>query len=125
MVRRLECPACHTAVEGEFPFDFLALRPEEAIFARAFLLARGNLRELERTLGLSYTALRGRLDAVTERLNARAQPTGPDSRAGASPSSGEADRSSAKTESVLTALETGSITVEEALRALRRDAPQA
>lgn len=126
VVRRLECLRCDTVVEGRFPFEFLALEPEEATFAKAFLLARGNLRELERTLGLSYATLRTRLDAVTQRLeravtrvsgvdlaNVSPRPVG-----NATPPLGSRAASPAVS-GILEALEAGSIGVGEALERIR------
>lgn len=68
-VRRFQCPACSTAVEGHFlPSPYAALAPEQAAFLEVFLRARGNLREVERVLGLSYPTVRSRLDTVLEAL---------------------------------------------------------
>jgi len=76
-IRRLQCPACDTAVEGHFvPSPYAALTAEQASFLEAFLRARGNLREVERLLGLSYPTLRGRLDAVLEALGFADDPPG-------------------------------------------------
>ena len=119
VVRRLECPHCQTSVEGRFPFDFLALEPEEAGFARAFLMARGNLRELERTLGLSYQALRSRLDAVTERLGRTAVFRAPAQTGEGAVHRGRDSSEQDRVQGVLEALEGGSIDVEQALERLR------
>lgn len=72
-VRRLECPRCHTAIEGRFelsPFD--RLTPEQAEFLLLFLRSRGNIRDVERELGLSYPTVRNRLDGVLRALGLEA-----------------------------------------------------
>ena len=115
---RLHCEGCGTAIEGEFDLGLGGLGSEDGQFARAFLLARGNLRELERSLGLSYAALRGRLDALVTHLEAQlAQAFGDapqGTRTGASAPSAATD-----VHLVLDRLEAGEIEPAEAARLLR------
>ena len=107
-VRRLQCPQCDTAVEGRFaPSPYDALAPEQAGFLEVFLRSRGNLREVERTLSLSYPAVRARLDALLETLGLGAQGDGPPV-----PDAGER-------RAVLAALERGEIGAVEAAARLR------
>lgn len=69
-VRRLQCVDCSTAVEGNFALSrFDLLTPEQIAFLELFLRARGNIREVERAMGLSYPAVRARLDQVLRALN--------------------------------------------------------
>lgn len=69
-VRRLQCVNCDTAVEGSFTLTrFDLLMPEQIAFLELFLKARGNIREVERAMGLSYPAVRSRLDQVLRALN--------------------------------------------------------
>jgi hypothetical protein len=118
-VRRLQCPACATAVEGRFPpSPYAALAPEQAAFLEVFLRARGNLREVERVLGLSYPTVRGRLDGVLEALGfgdgagaAAADEGGGDA---AEPQGADAGR-----RVVLAALQRGEITAAEAVARIR------
>ena len=68
-VREVSCPACATQVRGRFalsPFD--RLDPEQRRFALLFLRAAGNLREMERLLGISYPTVRKKLDEIIEAL---------------------------------------------------------
>jgi hypothetical protein len=74
VVRRLECTHCGTAIEGRFSFPFAGLDDDDLAFAERFVRARGNLKELERTLGLSYPSLRTRLDALVEKLGGEPPP---------------------------------------------------
>lgn len=68
-VRRLECVNCETAVEGRFVQSrFDRLSPEQQHFVEVFLLARGNIKEVERVLGISYPTVRNRLDGALEAM---------------------------------------------------------
>jgi hypothetical protein len=68
-VVRLECSSCGTRLEGSFSLGrFHSLAPEQLDFLEAFVRARGNLRDLERELGVSYPTIRSRLDAVIRAL---------------------------------------------------------
>lgn len=72
-VARLTCPDCGLAIEGDFRTSRLALlAPEQQQFAEIFLAARGNIREVEQILGISYPTVRKRLDEVVEALGAEA-----------------------------------------------------
>ena len=76
---RLECPECGTAVEGRFaPSRYALLDADEEAFLDLFLRVRGNLREVERVLGLSYPTVRARLDGVLTRLGLAADDVAPD-----------------------------------------------
>lgn len=68
-IRRLECCACTTAVEGRFALPVLArLNPEEQAFITNFVKCSGSLKELARLYGVSYPTVRNRLDTVIERV---------------------------------------------------------
>ncbi len=73
-VRRLQCDECSTAVEGSFVLTrFDLLTPDQIAFLELFLRARGNIREVERAMGLSYPAVRARLDQVLRALSLDAE----------------------------------------------------
>lgn len=66
---RLSCDSCHTELSGHFPAcEFCALTVEDRDLLRVFLSSRGNIKELERHLGVSYPTARSRFDAVLSRL---------------------------------------------------------
>lgn len=68
-VVRLECGSCGTRLEGSFSLGrFHALSPEQLGFLEVFIRARGNFRDVERELGISYPTVRSRLDAVIRAL---------------------------------------------------------
>jgi len=62
-IAELHCPSCGTTVRGAYPLDrFAALSGEDEQFLLTFLAARGNLKEVQDRLNLSYPTVRGRLD---------------------------------------------------------------
>lgn len=68
-VTRLQCRNCGTAIEGEFSVGrFGRLTREQMALLESFLRARGNLKELERELKVSYPTVRARVDALVRSL---------------------------------------------------------
>lgn len=110
-VTRLECPQCATAVEGRFELTPLArLDPEQQKFVELFLVSRGNIREVERVLGISYPTVRNRLEQVIEALG---YPVRPEARESRGTTSAEERRR------LLEALSEGNVSVDEVLKRLR------
>jgi hypothetical protein len=68
-ITRLHCRACGTALEGEFGVGrFGRLDREQMRLLESFLRSRGNLKEMERELGISYPTVRGRVDGLVRAL---------------------------------------------------------
>ena len=68
-VTRLQCRGCGTAIEGDFSVGrFGRLSRDQLALLESFLRARGNLKELERELKLSYPTVRARIDALVRAL---------------------------------------------------------
>ena len=68
-VSRLECDSCGTRIEGSFVLGrFQGLAPEQLQFVETFVRVRGNIKDVERELGMSYPTARARLDAVIRAL---------------------------------------------------------
>ncbi|MEW5992706.1 MAG: DUF2089 domain-containing protein [Chloroflexota bacterium] len=68
-VTRLHCRSCGTTLEGDFSVGrFGRLSREQLALLESFLRARGNLRDMERELGLSYPTVRSRLEALVRAL---------------------------------------------------------
>ncbi|MBK5240821.1 DUF2089 domain-containing protein [Clostridium sp.] len=62
---RLKCDECNTVVENEFElskFDYL--NNEQLYFIEIFLKSRGNIKDVEKELGISYPTVRAKLDEV-------------------------------------------------------------
>jgi hypothetical protein len=68
-VTRLGCPSCGTGLTGEFqPCEFCGLDDAERALLRVFLASRGNMKEVERHLGVSYPTARARFDDLLATL---------------------------------------------------------
>jgi hypothetical protein len=68
-ITRLHCRTCGTTLEGEFSVGrFGRLSREQLTILESFLRSRGNLKDMERDLGISYPTVRGRLDALVRAL---------------------------------------------------------
>ena len=66
---RLTCPSCATELSGDFvTCEFCALTDEDRAVLRVFLASRGNMKELERHLGVSYPTARARFDSLLGKL---------------------------------------------------------
>jgi hypothetical protein len=107
-VVRLECATCGTAVVGRYRASpFSRLSQEQLGFLEAFLRARGNIKRVERELGISYPTVRNRLYALLAAL-------------GISPASDEDDDAiQRRRRDVLDQLEAGRLTPDEAATKLR------
>ncbi|MDQ7844835.1 MAG: DUF2089 domain-containing protein [Armatimonadota bacterium] len=104
---RLQCRHCATTIEGRFTLGGLArLDPEQVRFVETFLKVRGNLKEMERELGVSYPTVRARLDAILQAM-------------GYAVEAARAEESAERRREVLDQLQAGQITVDEAVRLLR------
>jgi len=88
-VTRLHCRSCGTTLEGDFNVGrFARLSREQFALLESFLRSKGNLKEMERELGISYPTVRARVDAllralglgddasVGDELDTEAEPTG-------------------------------------------------
>jgi hypothetical protein len=66
---RLTCPECSTELSGAFTScEFCVLSDEDRDVLRVFLASRGNMKELERHLGVSYPTARARFDALLAKI---------------------------------------------------------
>ncbi len=112
-VTRLASPTSGVVIEGRFQANEFALLPPEPLeFLRIFVRVRGNLKEAERILGVSYPTVRARFERMLEALGYDVPEPKP---------AGTPDRAAA--DEVLSRLEAGEIDAEEAtarLQALSR-----
>lgn len=61
VITGLGCPACGTGISGSFtPTPYDGLSRDELEMLRVFLVSRGNMRELEKHLRVSYPTTRQR-----------------------------------------------------------------
>jgi len=68
-VTRLHCRSCGTTLEGDFSVGrFGRLSRDQVALLESFLRSRGNLRDMERELGISYPTVRSRVEALVRAL---------------------------------------------------------
>jgi len=102
-ITKMTCPRCGTELAGHFrPCKFCTLDEKMRLFLDAFLQSRGNIKEVERTLSISYPTVKSLLDELLSRL----YPDAPQEKKGRAASD------------VLTMLENGEITAAEAAKLL-------
>lgn len=107
---RLKCDSCGTVIENSFDFPpLMRLSKEHMEFAEVFLRSRGNIKDVEKELGISYPTVRAKLDQVIEALSdgspvPKAQPPSP--------------MTASQQDEILQQLEEGIITAEEAVVSL-------
>lgn len=71
-VGRLDCKECKTRIETSLPVpEFFRLPGDLQDFVMVFLACRGNIREVEKELGISYPTVCKKLDLVNEILGNR------------------------------------------------------
>ena len=115
-VTRLHCNTCGTTIEGEFNVGrFARLGREQMSLLEQFLRSRGNLKELERELGLSYPTIRGRVETLLRTLGLG---DGPDQPVDTAPAA-EPTIDPELRRSVLERLARHELTAEQAAAALR------
>jgi hypothetical protein len=124
-VTRLHCRACGTTLEGDFNVGrFGHLGREQMAVLESFLRSRGNLRDMERELGLSYPTVRSRVEALVRALGfgprADSDEGGSEAEAAAASAAGlsQADVASAR-QAILERLARREIGADEAATAIR------
>lgn len=104
LVTKIVFPESGVQIEGTFRLnEFALLAPEQLEFLRLYIKVRGNLKEVERILGLSYPTIRARFDGLLRAL-------------GYEPELEEAD----PREAILRALEKGELKPNEAAEKLKK-----
>jgi hypothetical protein len=130
-ITRLHCSHCATTLEGDFSVGrFGRLSREQLALLESFLRSRGNLREMERELGISYPTVRNRVEALVRALGLADEDTPPiqesdqpepvttaqDAVAGAPLTKGEV---TARRQAILEALAAGEMTAAQAATEIR------
>ncbi len=105
-VVRLQCESCKTGIDGNFELDkFSYLTDEQKEFIEIFVKNRGNIKEIEKDLGISYPTVRRNLDQVIEALGYSVKPS----------------EEEVNKKEILEKLSLGELTSEEALKRLKGD----
>lgn len=69
IIRQYECPDCGVSITGSFERNrFTKLSSDAQSFLLLFIKNRGNLREVERELDISYPTVRNRLNRIIRDL---------------------------------------------------------
>lgn len=107
---RLGCPGCGTELSGHFArCAFCALDAKELELLNVFLSSRGNLREVEKHLGVSYPTARARFTDLLAKLGLAGEPE---------PASGAS--ASGTRDQVLAQVAAGTLTPDKAAALLAR-----
>ncbi|MGC7929134.1 DUF2089 domain-containing protein [Lysinibacillus sp. VIII_CA] len=105
-ITKLQCSHCHTIIENEFELSKLAsLSKDQLHFVEVFLTCRGNIKDVEKELGISYPTVRGKLTDIISSLGHVEKKK-----------KNEVDE-----KNVVTLLEKGEITAEEAIKLLKEE----
>lgn len=102
-ITRLKCFSCGTSIESDFEIpDFYKLSPEQIKFVEVFLKNRGNIKDVERELKISYPTVRSRLDGILEILGLNSE-----------------KEKKVDTREVIDLVEKGELSVDEAIKILK------
>lgn len=103
-VTRISCNSCDTHIEGHFtPCKFCRLTDEQKTFIDVFIKCRGNIKEVEKELGVSYPTVKNKLEDAANALGHKQVTLSSDT----------------KRQDILERLNNGEITVDEAVSLLK------
>ena len=102
VIKEVECQGCKTQIKSNFKVNrFHMFKPEELYFIEVFLKNEGNIKLMEKDLGISYPTVKSRLKNIIKTLGY------------ASKTSDSEDRVK-----ILKALSEGKIDVKDAIKSL-------
>ncbi len=68
-ITELHCHHCDTTIRSEFDLcKFCKLPKDQLQFAEIFIKNRGNIKEIEKELGISYPTVKNKLEQLVESL---------------------------------------------------------
>jgi hypothetical protein len=109
-IRELHCRECDITIRGRFPMEgrgpFARLNDDQLAFLHLFVTSRGNMSDVERSLGVSYPTVRAKLDDLIAALE---------------PGEGPPESASSPTlsrEEVMARVSSGELNVDEAMELL-------
>lgn len=74
-ITRITCTSCSTEVSSHYaPCRFCRLSPEDLNFFESFVKSRGNVKEMERELDISYWTIRSQLNDLIAKLGFETEP---------------------------------------------------
>ncbi|MED1607564.1 DUF2089 domain-containing protein [Cytobacillus kochii] len=102
-ITKLQCAHCQTTIENEFELSKLAsLSNDQLHFVEVFLTCRGNIKEVEKELGVSYPTVRSKLSDIISSLGYK-----------------QSKKTEVDEKRVISMLENGEINSDEAIKLLR------
>ena len=122
VITHLRCPGCETEICGAFQTSvFCKLSPEDLAFAEMFIKLRGNVKEMERELGVAYNAVRNQLDQVIGNLGLDSRDLDSSSEPDVKENPEQAD--AARRRAILDQLDRGEVSADEAVHLLSGGSP--
>ena len=101
-IKEVECEGCKTRIKGNFRVNrFHMFDPDDLYFIEVFLKNEGNIKLMEKDLGVSYPTVKSRLKKIVKKLGYKSETTDAEERI-----------------RVLRALSDGEIDVKEAIKSL-------
>lgn len=109
-IRELYCRECDITIRGHFPMEgrgpFARLTDDQLAFLHLFVTSRGNMSDVERSLGVSYPTVRAKLDDLIAALEPGEGPPEP------------ASSSTLSRDEVMARVSSGELSVDEAMELL-------
>jgi len=114
------CPSCETTIRGKFSgCPFCALSDEDRLFALIFIQTEGNMKDVERLMGVSYPTVKAKLAKLNAALGGELTPAVTNDHK----KEFEA-RTRPDVTRILDKLSAGEISAEDAIRFLRGESPE-
>ncbi len=114
-ITKLSCSKCKTNIEGQFTINkFSRLQEEQLEFIEIFVKCRGNIKDVEKELGISYPTVRNKLEGVIQALGYSVDKSDYLEERRLSQSTNE------KKQQIIEALEKGELTPQEAALQLKK-----
>ena len=105
-VIKISCKECRTTIEGRFQLcKFCRLTSEQKNFIDVFIKCGGNIKEVERELGVSYPTVKNKLEGVATALGHK--------------TSGATSDDSINRKEILEKVNSNEMSVEEAIELLK------
>lgn len=103
LIKEVECQGCKAQIKGSFQVNrFHLFNPEDLFFIETFLKNEGNIKLMEKDLGISYPTVKNRLKNIITTLGYQMQ-----------------EQSAKSRVKILSDLSQGAISVDEAMKSLR------
>ena len=102
LIKEVECQGCKTQIKSNFRVNrFHMFKPEDLYFIEVFLKNEGNIKLMEKDLGVSYPTVKSRLKSIIKTLGYQTRQNASENRL-----------------KILNALSNGEIDMKEALKSL-------